>query len=436
MLAPIFDVPLAERKSRPVADLMDIASQNAAAGNAAQPGSQPEPHHKGRTRIWEMNTSLHCSIIGTCLSAGELRRLLIRLQVAGAQTSSDHDLHMLGVLLAARPKEGAKLLQKTLDRCHGLAINRFAKAKDATSLCALWEDAIGGGDIPGAYWALLSHPLATDQMVRHAFGDVHMISHLVGATNRADIRRLRQLEQENAALVDKLDRQQRQLRDGFTERNKMIDHLNALLAQNTAEAAQSRALASDAGNFSEVVRELEQNLDEEVGRRQHMEEKLGVISVACEQSETACKEAQRERDMLREELASIEAQVNAMLQPEDHPAPAALDLAGTTVLYVGGRARQVAQLRALVERVNGQFLHHDGGLEQSAALLPGLVSRADVALFPVDCVSHDAVGSVKRMCDQVGKPYVPLRSSGVTCLLSALTALALQAPASGAPLQQ
>jgi hypothetical protein len=52
------------------------------------------------------------------------------------------------------------------------------------------------------------------------------------------------------------------------------------------------------------------------------------------------------------------------------------------------------------------------------------VSRADVAFFPVDCVSHDAVSAVKRMCDQAARPYVPLRSSGLTCLLSALTALA------------
>jgi hypothetical protein len=35
-----------------------------------------------------------------------------------------------------------------------------------------------------------------------------MLSHLVGAANRADIRRLRELESENVALQDKVARQQ------------------------------------------------------------------------------------------------------------------------------------------------------------------------------------------------------------------------------------
>jgi hypothetical protein len=424
MLASVYDVPLAERKSRPVAELMTIASDKAAEGPAADPFEPPEALRKGRTRIWDLNASLHCSIIGTCLSAGELRRLLIRLRVAGAETTGDHDLHMLGVLLAARPKEGAKLLQKTLDRRHQLAINRFAKAKDGAAVCALWEEAMASGEIPGAYWALLTHSLTTDQMVRHAFGDVHMISHLVGATNRADIRRLRQLEDDNAALVDKLERQQAQLRDGFTGRDQTIQQLNALLERKTV--AERQSLASGDDELAEVVRELERKLDEEIARRQSVEDKLSHVSAALAQAETAYAESERERDLLRQELASIEGQVDAMLQPDDDQALAMLDLSGVTVLYVGGRAKQVAQLRALVERVNGHFLHHDGGLEQSTTLLPGLVSRADVAFFPVDCVSHDAVGAVKRMCDQAARPYVPLRSSGLTCLLSALATLAQQ----------
>src|SRR5262245_345881 len=78
------------------------------------------------------------------------------------------------------------------------------------------------------------------------------------------------------------------------------------------------------------------------------------------------------------------------------------------------------QLRALIERSNGGFLHHDGGLEDSTTLLPGLVSRADIAVFPVDCVSHNAVTMIKRFCDQIGKRYLPLRTSSVTSLLAAL----------------
>jgi hypothetical protein len=83
----------------------------------------------------------------------------------------------------------------------------------------------------------------------------------------------------------------------------------------------------------------------------------------------------------------------------------------------------VPLIKALIERCGGRFLHHDGGLEHNPGLLPGLVGRADLSLFPVDCVSHDAVAAVKRVCRQAGKPYRPLRTSSLTSLLAALAAL-------------
>src|SRR5262249_8581606 len=73
---------------------------------------------KRRTMIWDLHQSMHCSIIGTCLSTAELRRLLIKLNVADIENADDHESHMLGVMLAGRPDAGAKVLQKALDRRH------------------------------------------------------------------------------------------------------------------------------------------------------------------------------------------------------------------------------------------------------------------------------------------------------------------------------
>jgi predicted phage gp36 major capsid-like protein len=52
-----------------------------------------------------------------------------------------------------------------------------------------------------------------------------MLSHLVGAANRADIRRLRQLEAENAQLEAKVARQQKQLRNAAVARDAAIREL-------------------------------------------------------------------------------------------------------------------------------------------------------------------------------------------------------------------
>ena len=52
-----------------------------------------------------------------------------------------------------------------------------------------------------------------------------------------------------------------------------------------------------------------------------------------------------------------------------------------------------------------------GVSEHNAAMIPGLVSRADMVVFPVDCISHEAAIAVKRSCRLMGKRYVPLRTS-------------------------
>jgi hypothetical protein len=422
MLASVYDVPLAERRTAPLAGLMDVAARNAAATPVHKPDVQSESRR--RNRIWELNASLHCSIIGTCLTAGELRRMLVRLKIAGAESAGDHDLHMLGVLLAGRPREGAKVLQKALDARHRGALTRFAKAADAPALCALWEEAMAGGDLPGAYWALLTHPLTTNEMVRHAFGDVHMLSHLVGATNRADLVRLRRLEAENAALADKIERQQKQLRDGFVARDATIRRLEETLAGARGAQATRREGEDEAEALRGAIAMLDARLAQESERRARIEQRIAEVSAARDAAEAARQAAIEERDALSGEAASLEAQIEAMLTPAAGDArEAAIDLAGMTILYIGARANQVPKLKELVERGAGRFLHHDGGLEHNAALLPGLVSRADISLFPVDCVSHDAVAVIKRVCRQAARPYRALRTSSLACLLSALVTL-------------
>jgi hypothetical protein len=59
-------------------------------------------------------------------------------------------------------------------------------------------------------------------------------------------------------------------------------------------------------------------------------------------------------------------------------------------------------------------------VEERKGLLAGIVSRADAIFFPVDCISHDTVAVVKRLCRQAGKPYLPLRSTSLTSFIAAL----------------
>jgi hypothetical protein len=396
---------------------------------AAEPFAARGP--KRRTTIWEMHQSVHCSIIGTCLSSAELRRLMIKLGLDGAATADDHTLHKQGVALTSRPQGGAKFIQKALDRRHEMAIKQCARLKDEVALTAYWEDALRRGDIPGAYWAVLSHPAAGDAFMRRAFGDIHMLSHMVGAANRADIRRLRQLEEENAAFAAKIESQQRQLRDGFVTRDEKIRVLNEALSRARAQTPRSVVHAHDDAEIAkDAFVELGRRASRETARRKQLEDRVASMRANLANAEHRAEQAEHEIRYLRSELALVEARVSAWLKSDgamgtgsETDATPALMLDGMALLYVGGRTHQVPQLKAVVERAGGVFLYHDGGIEHATTLLPGLVSRAGCLAFPIDCVSHDAVATVKRLCRQSNKPFLPLRTSSVASLLSALAKL-------------
>jgi hypothetical protein len=197
------------------------------------------PASRSRRKIWEFDSNLHCSIIGTCLTNAELRQVLVKLGLREAATATEHDLHVSGVLLAGKHHEGAKLLHKALDRRHRVAINQFARAKSTDEVRVYWLEAVQRGEIPGAYWAALTHAATNDALVREVFSQVHMLSHLVGAANRADIRRLRQLEAENTELDAKVARQQQQLRDAIVSRDATIRELHRTLEERLPRDGES-----------------------------------------------------------------------------------------------------------------------------------------------------------------------------------------------------
>ena len=384
---------------------------------------EPEDPSTRRTRIWEFNQNLHCSIIGTCLSTTELRQTLTRLSQAQGDWT-DHDLHHKGVSLAAKHDRAAKQLHKALDRRHRLAISQFGKARDEAELTAMWRDAVKRGDIPGAYWAVLTHHATTPALVRLVFGEVHMLSHLVGAANRADIRRLCELERRNAELEEKLRRQQEALHQAVVTRDASIQDLRDALRQRLREeppAADDGAPEDGATALRDLVADLEQRIALESRRRMAVEARIHESRDALAREREAGAALATEVATLRAELHALDAD----LRPDEAQCPWRVD--GLAVLYVGGRPNQIAHLRALSEDRGATLLHHDGGIEHNADLLAGLTSRADVVLFPVDCISHDAALMIKRLCRQMARRFVPLRSASATSFLAALRTLSATA---------
>ncbi len=357
---------------------------------------------------------MHCSIIGTCLTTGELRRATGRAVQADVSHLNDHDLHAMAVGMCSQHTRSAKLLQKALDQRHQIVIKRFSRLQGEAAVMETWAEARRAGDIPGAYWAVLTHPDVGYEGSRQAFGDVHMLSHLVGAANRADIRRLTELEENNAALRSKVERQQSRLQEAVTSRDATISRLSALAVcqvKATTGSGDHETLSA----LRHLVADLQSRLTREIGRREHLERRSTEASEAGRSWEQRARVAEVERTALQQELAVLERH-----RDTPNAAVAAIGLSAQRILYVGGRPSCVEQMRELLTAGGGELLCHDGGRHDHPSLLPGLISQADRVAFPVDCVSHDAALTVKRVCRQLGKAWLPLRSSSFASFLAAV----------------
>ena len=158
-----------------------------------------------RRKLWEINPGWHCSIVGTCLTLGDLRNLAKKLGYSADDIrEADYFLHGAFVTEAGSRSRVAKLLHKLLDRKHAAAIRRFQACTNKASLADAWEEAFKSGDIPGPYWAVISHPHLDRNLGTTVYGDVHMLSHLLGGSNSADLAALQRMENTIASLQEDL----------------------------------------------------------------------------------------------------------------------------------------------------------------------------------------------------------------------------------------
>ena len=368
-----------------------------------------------RRKTWEISPTFHCSIIGTCLTAAELRQLIVKLGDADAKTASDHALHGRGVRAAGQRDIAGKLLNKALDRRHETVLKRFARLTTAAELRAMWNACLDEGEISGAYWAVISHPATDHALLQDVFGEVHMLSHLVGSSSRLDLARLRALQNEVAVKDEKIARQEERLRSSAEERSMLqrrIDALEDIVVRVNAVKASQAPEAAGAVEAA-VLEKLEAARERTEALERRLAEAEAQLRAAAKREAAAAED----NAALLHENHGLEQAFSGVTE---HGATQSMSLAGTVVLYVGGRKSLFDRLRSFAARAGVDLLFHDGGMEEATSLLPGLVAQSAVTVFPVDCVSHSAAGIVKRHCRDAGKPFLPLRSASLASFIAAL----------------
>ncbi len=351
-----------------------------------------------RRRLWDLAERLHCPVIGVCLSADAIRRLLSRVHPNHA-AAGDYDCHSACVNAASRRTPLAEQLQEALERKHRLVVARFRQARDRSALAAQWQSAKSSGDIAGALWAIVTHPQLDADMEETVYRDVHMIQHQAGAAERIDRHAFDALGREHATLVREFGRVQQRMTLFAEEKSAQLAELGEQLLRARSESARQEARAERA----EVELQSLQALRDASARIDELEQ-----AVARLQSRLA--EQRAANAGLQDALAAVRREPSAPRVARQSDEPAACCEAGAdcaapasglpvrTILCVGGRQGSLTNYRDAVEQTGASFLYHDGGLEQSAQVLEAGLSAADLVICQTGCISHDAYWRVKDHC--------------------------------------
>jgi len=284
----------------------------------------------------------------------------------------------------------------------------------------------------------MSHPLCSKDIRWRLFGEVHMLSHLVGSSRRSDLGRLHDLEVAYAAADGQLAQLKHDHRAALKDRRQVdeeaerlrreLDRSNQrlIIARNRIAALESQTIVNE---LAARVEMLEQQLRDAQAQTTAAESALTEADARFEQAHrTGELAAEQVRELVAENHALEAELATSMSDLPDSEVDQVADvgaLQGKKILCVGGRSNLVQHYRTLVERRGGELVHHDGGvIGESLDAVMSTLASVDAVFCPIDCVSHAAYWKVKKACKHRAKRLVLLRSSGLSSFARAIQTIA------------
>ena len=390
------------------------------------PKEDPGRSSKKMRSLWEIHDCYHCSIIGTCLTISEQKKILTKEKIS-YKGFSLYDIHSTMLLNSREENCLSRRLNNLLNKKYSKEILEFSDC-DERRFLSIWDERLKTGEISGPYWAAMSREDFTVNTRNRLFGDVHMLSHINGGEARGSLKEAVKVKEEN----DKLSKI---LKQGKEARREMTRRLTAL----------EKSLAEMEGNYNRVIIENARLIEEltEINSDKHFD-KLKTENTALKNlvsgSEDKLKNYEQiveslknERgkmvsnlsgleetnNHLRDELNRSIQQFFSIYQQCDESCPA-FNLCSKRILLVGGITRLRSLYRNLIEEKGGVFDYHDGYMRGGENILEEKIGHSDVVLCPVDVNSHNACLSVKRICKKSRRSYQMLPSSSLTSIGRAL----------------
>ncbi len=396
-----------------------------------------------RSKIWELNRTYHCPVIGLCLPSSDLERFAKRFQFK-ASISNAHDLHVEAVCCAASRNSVSELIHKHLDRLHENHIKQFDTAKTDSEVLALWEIHFTDGKVAGPLWAALTHKRISHESREQIHDKIHMHMHEAVAGFASSQHRANQIE----LIIRELTEQQEQLK----KKHAQIElRLRQRLEQAAAEIQLLQSSRRKDENMRQRLETLEsgcamlgmgQRLMQLTTENEQLQIKAAQIDNLKQSLKSACHELAglyHERDTLRTERDTLEnlLALNSSHTVTAEPANMITEVAISSydsILCVGGRSALLPQYRALAGQLGLKLSHHDGGQEDALSRLPEMVYGATAVICPTDCVSHAAYYQIKRLCRLGQKPCLLFKGTGISSFAAALTKITSgQASINGLP---
>lgn len=373
-----------------------------------------------RRRLWDLPHQCHCPVVGVCFPLATLRQL-VNKALGGKAIADDYEVHVGAVAECTRRNPLSEVLQKELDARYAIRVQAFKIAKDTKAVADMWADAVHRGDVPGAFWATLTHPRCDDVLQEVVLRDMHMLQHQAGAAVRMDVTKFNELVKENGVLGRELGRVQERCTQVIAEKAAEIEQLHAQLVHQRAivigkdsriafllqDIEQLKASLPDFENTSRLRKKVDQ-----LTARQAELEKYNA------QLRQQLNEAQRSLSLHESETLPVPAAERHHDSPEE--SPIAFHLKEKTILCVGGRNGNVANYRDVIEKAGGNFAHHDGGLEDNQGALDSVLAVADLVICQTGCISHNAYWRVKDFCKRTGKQCVFVENPSTSSLTRTL----------------
>ncbi len=388
---------------------------NAGKNSGEQPVISVGEKSHTRRKLWQLPDHCHCMIIGTCLSLPEVKRICKKCDYS-TKGHSDYDLHRFVVGQAAHADSMiARRSHKMLESKFKVDVARLRGRQTDSTLIEHWNVLKDAGRVAGTLWAMVTHPDCSAEVISVIYGEVHMLSHLTGASVHKQAEALPNAQRTIESLQRKLKTQQltmtKKIEDGL-DKIARLEKLNAGLRQQLSET-------------SPVETELSQinKRDHEIVRSALRETNIVLRETRSRLDEAEGLVTRKSNDFVRlmEDNEKLESLIEYLTnKTEESDAECGKSLSGKCLVLLGGKPSQCKHFKAYVEANNGDFLHHDGGVESNISRIDSLISQADAVLCPVEQVSHSAMLRAKKVCKSTDKPLVFMPQSSMTAFVSGL----------------